>query len=455
MGLPPGSRLPAVAQTALVLRDPVGFFHGLRSELGPVFRARFVGVPRIVYVATPQLAEQVLRTDRDIGEAGTARRDFLEPLVGAESVLCLEGDPWLRERRRLGPAFHGQRLAAWAGTIADITAAEVASWPVGQPFALRPRMQRITLEVIFRLVFGAQGTGGEADPGSSNARRLRALLPGLLDVASSPALAFVPPRLSGWLEQSPVARRLPRNTVAGFARMKASVDELLVAEIRRCRADADADDGSVLGMLAAIPEATESQIRDELVTLLEAGHETTATGLAWLFEQLLREPQVLAATCAAIERGDTAYLDAVVKESLRRRPVLVDAPRLLTAPAQVDGFDVPAGWYVAPVMPLVHTDPAAYPDAERFRPERFEDRLPAGAWIPFGGGRRLCLGVQLALLEMRVVLTEVLCRVELAAAGSGPERARLRGVTLVPEHRTRVVAHRVSRHSAATSGTPH
>jgi cytochrome P450 len=143
----------------------------------------------------------------------------------------------------------------------------------------------------------------------------------------------------------------------------------------------------------------------------------------------------------AIDRGDEAYLNAVVKESLRRRPVLIDAPRKLTAPLELEGFEVPAGWYVAPVMPLVHTDRATYPDAERFRPERFLDgSVPAGAWIPFGGSRRLCLGIQLALLEMRVVLTEVLRRVELDPAGDAAEHARLRGVTLIPQHQTRVVA---------------
>jgi cytochrome P450 len=423
-----------------------------------VFRARFVGVPRIVYVATPALAELVLRTDRDIGRAGAARREFLEPLVGPESVLCLEGDAWMRERRRLAPAFNGRRLASWADTIAEVVESEVESWPVGEPFALRPWMQRITLEVIFRVVFGSPGTGPveDGDPGSVDARRrrLRALLSGLLDVSSSPALAFVPRPLSAWLERSAMAQRLPRNSVAAFARMKATVDDLLLAEIGSCRAGGAHDDGGVLAMLAAIPEATDSQIRDELVTLLEAGHETTATGLAWLFEQLLREPEVLATTYDAIAAGDTAYLDAVVKESLRRRPVVLDAARVLTAPAKVDGFDVPAGWYVAPVMPLVHTDPTTYPDAERFRPERFlEETLPAGAWIPFGGSRRLCLGIRLALLEMRVVLTEVLRRVELAPVGGTPETARLRGVTLVPEHQTRVAAHRISR-AEVRGGTP-
>jgi cytochrome P450 len=436
-----------MAQTALVVHDPVGFFVKNRRRFGPVFRARFVGVPHLAYVATPALAELVLRTDRDVGQAGAARKDFLEPLVGPDSVLCLEGAPWRRERRRLAPAFHGQPLDSLAGTMADIVAAEVGTWPVGEPFALRPRMQRITLEVISSVVFGRETA--TANGNASDARRhLRALLPELLDVAAAPVLAFVPPRLAVWLQESSWAQRLPRNSIAGFYRMKATVDELLIAEIRHRRSRAAYDDDSVLGMLAAIPDATEPQIRDELITLLEAGHETTATGLAWLFEQLLRLPDVLAKVYDAIDRADGAYLNAVVKESLRRRPVLIDAPRKLIAPLELDGFEVPAGWYVAAVMPLVHTDPETYPDAELFRPERFlDDRVPAGAWIPFGGSRRLCLGIQLALLEMRVVLTEVLRHVELAPVGVAAEQARLRGVTLIPEHQTRVVARPSSRHA--------
>lgn len=269
-----------MAQTAYAVHDPVGFFRRNGTAFGPVFRARFVGVPRMVYVGTPALADRVLRTDRDVGRAGEARQDFLEPLVGPESVLCLEGEPWLRERRRLGPAFHGRRLASYPDMIASIVEAEVARWPVGKVFALRPRMQRITLEVIFAVVFGPDGADARsADPNAANAapagepaaaerrRRLRALLSELIDVAASPVLAYVPPRLGTWLEESAAAQRLPRNTVAGFYRLKSQVDELLLAEIRDQREHGTPDGGGVLGMLAAVPDATDSQIRDELITL--------------------------------------------------------------------------------------------------------------------------------------------------------------------------------------------
>jgi cytochrome P450 family 135 len=438
--------LPAVAQTGLVVRDPIGFFRRNHDTYGPVFRARFIGLPRIVYVATPALADRVLRTDRDIGEAGTARRDFLEPLVGPQSVLCLEGEEWLRERRRLGPAFHGEQVRRWGDTIAEIVAAEVAGWPVGTPFPMRPRMQRITLEVILRLVFGLAATSGR----DAAHDQLRVVLPRLVDVASTPVLTFLSPRAAERVDRSLLSRALPTNPVTRFMRTKAAADDLLHREIRRRRAAGHGDGADVLSQLIA-SGGTDGQIRDELITLLEAGHETTATGIAWMFERLLRTPAVLRRVREAIAEGDDAYLDATVKESLRIRPVVLDAPRVLTAPLTLDRYEVPAGWYVGPVIPLVHRDPDTYPDPDSFRPERFlGEPRPPGSWIPFGGGRRLCLGIQLALFEMRVVLAEVLRRVSLRAVEPSPERARLRGVTLTPEHFTRVVAAPVA--SAVPSG---
>jgi|RhiMetdeSRZDD1v2_1073273.scaffolds.fasta_scaffold62199_4 cytochrome P450 family 135 len=435
MGLPPGSRLPAVAQTAQVVRDPVGFFVRRRDDYGPVFRASFMGVPKIAYVSTPDLAQTVLRSDRTVGEAGTARRDFLEPLVGSQSVLCLEGEAWMRERRLLGPSFHGTRIQSWAETIADVVGREVSTWPRGVAFPLRPRMQRITLKVIWRIVFGLDSD--DTDPAH---QRLWELLPQLLTVAASPVLAFVPTKVALWLDSSDLAGRIPGNRIARFGRIKQETDALLMHLIARRRADPDPERTDVLSSLASA-DTTDEQVRDELITLLEAGHETTSTALAWLFERLLRTPDVLAETRTAVESGDDRYLDAVVKESLRIRPVLLDAPRFLTGPLALDGYEVPSGWYVAPVIPLVHADPETYADPGEFRPQRFlTDQPPTQAWIPFGGSRRMCLGIQLAILEMRVVLREVLSAIELHVTDPAPERLRLRGITIVPEHQTRVVA---------------
>ena len=402
-----------------------------------MFRARFVGIPKIVYVTTPALAQTVLRTDRTVGEAGSARRDFLEPLVGSQSVLCLEGDAWLRERRLLGPSFHGERVKAWAATIADVVKHEVSQWPHGVSFPLRPRMQRITLEVIWRVVFGLDDA--DTDPGYG---RLRELLPQLLDVAASPAYAFLPARVAMWMDTSPLAARIPGNRIARFGRLKQETDALLLHLIARRRAQPTGDRADVMSSLVAA-DTTDEQVRDELITLLEAGHETTSTALAWLFERLLRTPDVRAKAEAAATSGDDRYLDAVVKESLRVRPILLDAPRLLTGPLALDGFEVPSGWYVAPVIPLVHSDPQAYAEPTEFRPERFlVDRPPMDAWIPFGGSQRMCLGIQLAQLEMRVALREILTNVDLDAVDPAPERPRLRGITIIPEHHATVIAHR-------------
>jgi cytochrome P450 len=437
VGLPPGSRLPAAVQTAMVVQRPIEFFRFNREWFGPVFRAQFVGVPRIVYVGTAALADQVLRTDRDIGEAGTARKNFLEPLVGTQSVLCLEGDAWLRERRRLGPAFHGERVRRlWGEAIAEIVAAEVARWPLGTPFALRPQMQRITLEVILRVVFGF-----DASARDEVQDQLRVVLPQIVDVGSNRAMAFVPARVAEWLDRSPLAQHLPVNPVAKFGRTKIAADALLYEEIGARRWLGPSGDGSDVLSLLIASGSTDEQIRDELITLLTAGHETTATGLAWLFERLLRTPSVMQRVREAVQADDEAYLDATVKEALRIRPVVLDAPRVLTAPLALDRYEVPAGWYVAPVIALVHSDPDVYPDPTSFRPERFLDgSRPPGSWIPFGGSRRLCLGIQLALFEMRVVLTEVLRRLSLHVVDQAPERPRLRGVTVAPEHLTRVTA---------------
>jgi cytochrome P450 len=437
VALPPGSRLPAAAQTALVVRDPVGSFVRFRRDYGPVFRARFVGIPRIVYVTTPDLAQTVLRTDRTVGEAGTARRDFLEPLVGSQSVLCLEGDAWQRERRLLGPSFHGERVKGWAGTIADVVRNEAARWPRGVPFPLRPRMQRITLEVIWRVVFGLDDT--HAVPQHA---RLRELLPQLLDVAASPAYAFLPAKVAIWMDTSPLAARIPGNRIARFGRIKQETDALLLQLIARRRAQQDGEQADVLSSLVAA-DTTDEQVRDELITLLEAGHETTSTALAWLFERLLRSPDVRARAEDAAAAGDDRYLDAVVKEALRVRPILLDAPRVLTGPLALNGYEVPPGWYVSPLIQLVHSDPQTYPEPTEFRPDRFlADRPPMHAWIPFGGSRRMCLGIQLALLEMKVALREILNSADLDVVDPTPERPRLRGITIIPELQAMVVVNR-------------
>jgi len=434
---PPGSRLPAALQTARFLRDPVGVFDAAHRRYGPVFRMRFLGFPPTAFATTAAGAEQIYALDADGGRAGEVRRRFLEPAVGQHSLMTLDGDPWWRHRRLLSPPLHGRAIAGYRDEIAAIAVQDVARWPVGRPFALRDRMQHITLEVILRVIFGIRD--GE------RLARLRAALTELIDAGGSLTLLMMPPRIRTWLEVSPLALRMRFLASTRFFAARAAVDRMLYEEIARRRAGPVADGTDVLSRLLRARDdegrpMSDRELRDELITLLEAGHETTATGLAWAFERLLRNPAVLARLRDDLD--DDRYLDAVVKEALRSRPVVYDAPRLVDAPLRLGGYEVPAGWFTAPLIALIHHDPDAFPEPNTFRPERFlGDGSGAAlkAWMPFGGGRRFCVGAQLALLEMRVVIREVLARVELAAVDPAPEPARMTHVTLVPANLTRVV----------------
>ncbi len=286
--LPPGSRMPAPLQSALFAHDPARFLEGARRRFGPVFRVRFIGLADYVYVTDPELSRRVFASDRDVGRAGDARRDFLEPVVGENSLLCMEGEDWLRHRKLLGPAFHRGHTDGYAGEIAAIASDQIARWPLDEEVELRPRMQAITLEVILRLVFGVTE--------ESTLRRFREELPHLLEPAGGAALWLLPP--SVWAtDREQLLRRFP-NPIGSFLRARDRVDELIYAEIARRRASPRDGGRDVLSLMLAARDENgaamdDVELRDELVTLLEAGHETTATALAWAFERLVRNPAVL------------------------------------------------------------------------------------------------------------------------------------------------------------------
>ncbi|MBW8485640.1 cytochrome P450 [Actinomadura parmotrematis] len=442
MPLPPAVRLPAALQVARLVRDPVGFYEAGRRRYGPVFQVRYPGLPPEVVVATAALAEEVFATDGAAARAGEIRRAFLGPLVGERSLLTLDREPWWRHRRLVNPALHGNAVRAWGERIAGIAAAEIATWPAGEPFALRDRVERVTLEVIVRLVFGVRDAG--------RLRRLRALLPELVALGGSAALLRMPPRLRDRALSSPALLRVPALPTTRFARVRDAVDAILYDEIARRRAAPDPGAGDVLSAIVAARDERgepldDEELRDELMGLLQAGHETTATALAWAFERLVRHPETLALLRADVDGNGSggAYLEATVKEALRARPIVLGAPRLLDAPARIGGYDVPAGWYLSASLPLVLSDPEAFPDPDVLRPERFlgaGSDLARRSWIPFGGGRRYCAGAQLAMLELRVVIAEILRAVDLRAAHPADERRRLRNVTLVPAASALVVA---------------
>jgi cytochrome P450 len=355
---------------------------------------------------------------------------ILEPVVGRNSVILLDEQPHLRQRKLMLPAFHGERMQRLSGLMQELTERELASWPRGRAFAVHPRLQALTLEVILRAVFGLE-QGPRLDS-------LRELLRELLAFGDSPLSLLPPlPRALAWI--GPPAK---------FQRLTADVDTLIYGLIeQRRRAPTDGED--VLALLLAARDEDGSpmsaeELRDELMTALVAGHETTASQLAWAFERLAREPRVLERLIEEIDQGaGEDYLTATLNETMRVRPVIPNAePRLVKQPVEIGGVRYPAGVYLLANAYLVHHDPEIYPDPYAFRPERFLERPPGTyTWIPFGGGRRRCLGASFAQLEMRIVLRAVLASCTLAPAARGPEATRRRSITISPAGGARLLLH--------------
>jgi cytochrome P450 family 135 len=412
MALPPGPPTPEVLQTVEWMARPTAFLRRCQERYGDVFTVRTAPSREpMVLTSDPDLVRRLFTEYADVARGGSSSTATLEPFVGPRSILLIDGPEHLRRRRLILPPLHGERMRAQAPLVAELAARELASWPRGEPVATLPRMRALTLEVITRLVFGARDRE-EVEP-------LRAAIERTLRITSSL------PRLIG--------------LAYGMRRPWEMFDRAMVvlnAEVARAiaRRRADPQEGSVLDMLLAARDEDgeplpDGELRDHLVTLLAAGHETTASGLAWAFERLSRHPEVL----ERIRRGDDAYLDATVREVLRIRPVLVLAPRRLAAPLRFGGHDLPAGTNVAACSYLVHRRADLYPDPHAFRPERWlEGRETAPyAWIPFGGGGRRCPGAAFASMEMAEVL-RVAARYELVPGQAHPERARRRSVAVMP-----------------------
>ncbi len=345
-------------------------------------------------------------------------------------MLLLEGKEHLARRKVMLPPFHGERMAAYDPILREIAEREIDSWPTDTPFAIHPRMQAVTLELIMRAVFGVTD--------ANRAARLRELLPQLLNETSSAALQF----------RVLLSRRFERtDPLAHLRKISAQIDEILFAEIAESRRSPGGDD--ILSQLAQARfedggEMSDEELRDQLITLLLAGHETTATALAWTADLLVRHPHALARLTDEVDSGDgDAYLRAVIRESLRLRPVVPLAGRRLNTDLQVDGFHLEAGTDVTPAIWLTHTRADLYPEPFAFRPERFLDNPPATyGWVPFGGGVRRCLGAAFAEFEMRVVLTEMLRRRTLQSATGRAEHLTRRNVTFSPRTGTQLITQR-------------
>jgi cytochrome P450 family 135 len=426
--LPPEPSNSPLVQTLRWTLRPLAFMNECRERYGDSFSLRFLGFERPMVLISDPAAIKALYMERENG-LPPGRNIVLEPILGSQSLLLQEGAEHLARRKLMLPSFHGERMRSYEAALDEIVTTEIDSWPLDTEFPIHSRMQAVTLEAILRIVFGV------AD--GPRLERLRGMLSTVLTETASPRsqlIALATRRFRGG------------NAFARYEKQLKEVDDLLYAEIaeHRTRPDlADRDDILSMLMLAEFEDGgtmSDKELRDQLMTLLLAGHETTATALAWTFDLLLRHSQPLQRLRDSLEAGEDDYLRATISESLRLRPVLPLAGRRLAKELSVDGLTLPAGTDVTPAIWLTHTRADIYPEPFAFRPERFLGDGPESyAWIPFGGGIRRCIGASFAEFEMRIVLREVLIRCDLHKASPAPEQTGRRNITLSPKAGTPVV----------------
>ena len=423
--LPPGPGGGPLVSTGWMFR-PLPLLERWRAKYGNTFTVKIAQEPPWVVLGDPDDVKAVFTGDPAILHAGEGNQILL-PILGHHSVLLLDDERHLRQRKLMLPPFHGERMQRHVETMAEAARDEIERWPVGEPFALHPHMQEVTLEVIMRVVFGER-----------DAARSLPLREGI----------------KRFLEFGTDWKVFVRMAVLGNDRLQKArffraamdpVDAAINDIVRRRRGEPDLDQrDDILSMLVQSRHEdgsamSDQELRDELMTLLVAGHETTATALAWALERLVRNPEML----ERLRTGDEKYLDAVVTETLRRRPVLPLVLRKLTRPWELNGRLLPAGVAVSPNIHLVHHNPDVYPDPFAFRPERFLGVKPGTyEWIPFGGGTRRCIGASFALTEMKTVLREVVRTVDLRASEPAPERVTRRAITWTPSRGATVIAAR-------------
>ena len=436
--LPPGPRAPAVVNTYRLIQQPLETLVAWRERYGDLITVPLVVFGVGVYVCDPEAIRELFTGDQSHLHAGEANEP-LSPILGPNSVLILDGPRHLRQRKLLLPPFQGSAVQSFRDVIREVTEEEIARWREGETFVMRERMRALTFEVIVRAVFGVT----ERD-------RIERLRRALVSLISMQALVLMPQALR---------RDLGRWTPWGlFQRRLRVADALIYEEIARRRADYDREDRpDVLSLLLRARDEdgeamSDPELRDELMTMLLAGHETTATGLAFAFDLLLRNPGPLARLRDELEGDDDAYLNAVVTESLRLRPVIDAGERTLTRPRRIGGWDLPAGIRVYPTAAVVQLREDIYPQPHTFRPERFLDEgAQPYTWVPFGGGIRRCIGAALAQAEMAEVIRGVVGRVGLETIRDEPEPVVIRGITLVPRHGTPVRVGRIDRRGSMGS----
>jgi cytochrome P450 len=424
--VPPGPRRPAIIDAHRLRANHIDHMVRLHRRYGDLFTLPLPGFSRLVCVADPALIKEIFRGDPERFHAGEANATVLEPAVGLNSVLTLDEGEHLRQRKLLLPPFQGSAIQNFREVIREVAEAEVDGWIEGERFVMRERMRALTFEVIARAVFGVTER--------ERIERLRAALVGLIDMQ----MIFVMP--------SALRRDLGRFSPWGqFQRRLKAADALIYGEIGRRRGASDLEDRTdILSLLLRARDEeggamSDVELRDELMTMLLAGHETTATGLAFAFDLLMREPRVLARLRDELGGEDDTYLDAVVTESLRLRPVIDANERTLTVPRTIAGWELPAGIRVYPAIVVVQLREDLYPRPHEFRPERFiEEEATSYSWLPFGGGILRCIGAALAQAEMAEVIRTVVSRVDLEPTRPSREPVVMRGITLVPRHGTPV-----------------
>ncbi|MGH7962509.1 MAG: cytochrome P450 [Candidatus Binatia bacterium] len=440
--LPPGPKLPALLQVLRWIRQPIPFMEDCVRRYGDCFTLRFPGYPPVVFFTDPEAVKEIFTGDPEQLRAGQANA-VLESLLGPHSLLLLDGARHRRQRRLMMPPFHGERIQLYGAVMREITDRSIESWPLGRPFPIHSQMQGITLDVILRTVFGI-------DEGADLAR-LRDRLTHLLSIAAAHPLLQIP-----WLQID----LGPLTAWRRLMQVSREVDHILFAEFARRRATGHAGRTDVLTMLLEARDETgqpmsDAELRDEMITLLLAGHETTATSLAWVFHRILQHPDVLEKLRAELRQvigsgpvtpqhlAKLEYLDATLKETQRLNPIIPLVGRRLQQPQRIGGRDLPAGAVAAPCIYLTHRRPDLWPDPERFAPERFLAKRPSPyEFFPFGGGVRHCLGAAFATYEMKIVIAQVLSRVALHAAPGYTVRIVHRTVTFAPSEGMPVVLDR-------------
>jgi cytochrome P450 len=418
VGLPPGPRAPQTIQSIGFLTRNIPMMRRARAKYGQMFSIKLLGFPNFVIISDPELIKQTLTEKPDILHAGTGSP--LGAVLGANSLLAIDEDIHLRQRRILLPPFHGERMQAYSGAFKQIADEEMDGWKTGEPIRTLEPMQRITLRAILQTVFGAH---------DDSLKQLEYLVPRAVELGTRVVLLRFAQRDLG-----------PRSPWGEFLRVRAKSDEILDGLMEEARRDPNlAERTDVMSLLVQATHEdgtpmSDEEIRDQLMTMMIAGHETTAGTLAWAVERLSRNPQVLGKLTESVRAGESEYLGAVFDETLRIRPTVSLAVRSVQRkPYVLGGYELPVETRIGSNPALTHFDPNLFENPLEYRPERFLETRPSNyAYIPFGGGVRRCIGAAFAKMEFNAVMERMLDRFDIEPTTEKFEPWGFRSITFAP-----------------------